>query len=78
GARLGERANDDCIFFNRDHGCVVYEVRPGQCRTRPFWRSILISPEGWASASRGCPGMNQGQAHSIGEIEAFARSDGFV
>ncbi len=28
----------DCIFYSRERGgCVVYDVRPQQCRTFPFW-----------------------------------------
>jgi hypothetical protein len=28
----------DCIFYSRDiGGCLVYEARPTQCRTFPFW-----------------------------------------
>jgi len=28
----------DCIFFDREiGGCGVYEARPIQCRTFPFW-----------------------------------------
>ncbi|RLA70551.1 MAG: YkgJ family cysteine cluster protein [Epsilonproteobacteria bacterium] len=28
----------DCIFYERKyHGCSVYEARPVQCRTFPFW-----------------------------------------
>jgi len=28
----------DCIFFDRQaNGCGVYEARPLQCRTFPFW-----------------------------------------
>ncbi len=28
----------DCIFFDREKGgCGVYEARPMQCRTFPFW-----------------------------------------
>ena len=28
----------DCIFYNRaSNGCGVYEARPTQCRTFPFW-----------------------------------------
>ena len=28
----------DCIFFDRNkNGCSVYEARPLQCRTFPFW-----------------------------------------
>ena len=28
----------ECIFYNRDsNGCEIYEARPLQCRTFPFW-----------------------------------------
>lgn len=28
----------ECVFFDRENnGCKIYEVRPTQCRTFPFW-----------------------------------------
>ena len=28
----------DCIFYSREiEGCSIYEARPQQCRTFPFW-----------------------------------------
>lgn len=28
----------DCVFFDRErNGCSIYEARPLQCRTFPFW-----------------------------------------
>jgi len=28
----------ECAFYNREtNGCSIYEVRPIQCRTFPFW-----------------------------------------
>ncbi|MDQ1268319.1 MAG: uncharacterized protein QG560_962 [Campylobacterota bacterium] len=28
----------ECAFYDRaSNGCVIYEVRPTQCRTFPFW-----------------------------------------
>lgn len=28
----------DCVFFNRSqNGCTIYQARPLQCRTFPFW-----------------------------------------
>ena len=28
----------ECIFYDRDsNGCKIYEARPTQCRTFPFW-----------------------------------------
>jgi hypothetical protein len=28
----------ECAFYDREsNGCMIYEVRPLQCRTFPFW-----------------------------------------
>ena len=51
--------------------CTVYEVRPLQCRTWPFWDGLLQSPEDWTRASRRCPGMNTGKAYTREQIEAL-------
>ena len=56
----------DCIFLDRASVpgkavCGVYEDRPAQCRTWPFWKSNLRSGQTWALASRHCPGINQGR-----------------
>ena len=41
-----------CIFFDR--GCKIYEVRPEQCRTFPFWDHLRRNP----SVLKGeCPGI---------------------
>ena len=63
---LKEKANYDCIFWESDgkEGCSVYNARPLQCRSFPFWSSILASPLAWKNASNDCPGMNKGEVHS--------------
>jgi Fe-S-cluster containining protein len=73
---LKEKSNHDCIFFQQGHGCTVYEHRPRQCRTWPFWRHVVSSPERWAEESEHCPGMNQGPLHSTEEIERISAEDG--
>ncbi len=73
GARksLKEFPNGDCVFFDgQTRRCTVYEARPRQCRTWPFWDSNLTTPEDWKHTCRVCPGSGQGQLHSLGEIEA--------
>ncbi|MDR2433205.1 MAG: YkgJ family cysteine cluster protein [Treponema sp.] len=65
---LKEKSNYDCIFW--DQGCTVYEVRPVQCRTFPFWRNVLSSPTAWELAASGCPGIGGGILHSRDRIEA--------
>ena len=73
---LTEKENTDCIFFVRGEGCSIYEVRPRQCRTWPFWRGNLATRRHWSSAADSCPGMNQGTLHYAEEIERTAAHDG--
>lgn len=49
--------------------CAIYPVRPLQCRTWPFWKSNLETPQTWDAANQRCPGMNQGRKFSQKEIE---------
>ena len=63
----------DCIFLDRSGkkpSCSLYEVRPMQCRTWPFWPESLASPEAWERIKREtpCEGMNQGKLIPIEEI----------
>jgi Fe-S-cluster containining protein len=73
GARksLKEFPTGDCVFFNTEtRGCNVYQARPRQCRTWPFWDSNLKTPEDWAHTCSVCPGSGQGKLHQIESIEA--------
>lgn len=63
---LKEKANYDCILW--ENGCTVYEDRPLQCRTFPFWDSILSSRKAWEQAATGCPGMNTGTRYTEKQI----------
>jgi uncharacterized protein len=70
---LKEKKNFDCVFW--ESGCSVYEDRPVQCSSYPFWAQLLESEEAWAAESTNCPGMGKGRLHSKREIEErlFAR-----
>ena len=65
---LREKANGDCIFYDRKTGCTIYPVRPAQCRTWPFWESNVQSPEAWERTTRICPGSGQGELIPAEEI----------
>ena len=48
---------DDCLFL-KDKRCTVYEARPTQCRTWPFW-SENLSPKAWQkNVVAYCPGAS--------------------
>ena len=67
---LVEFPNGDCVFFdNGTRKCAVYEYRPRQCRTWPFWNSNLRSPETWQETCEHCPGSGVGKLYSLEEIE---------
>jgi Fe-S-cluster containining protein len=67
---LKELPNGDCVLFDgRTRGCTVYEDRPRQCRTWPFWDSNLRSPEAWEATCEVCPGSGQGKLHQLKSIE---------
>ena len=67
---LNEFQNGDCVFFDsKTRKCQVYEARPRQCRTWPFWDSNLKSPEAWEKTCEVCPGSGRGKLYSLEEIE---------
>lgn len=65
---LKEKKDHSCIFWG-EGGCTVYEARPIQCSTYPFWSSVLSSPAAWEEEGRYCPGIGQGPRRSASEIE---------
>lgn len=75
GLRLTIKENQqtkDCIFLTRfkgSKGCAIYDFRPTQCRTWPFWSSNLHSPDDWNYAAMKCPGINKGKLYTFDEIE---------
>ena len=76
GRSLTEAEDYACVFYDDQHGCTVYEDRPRQCRTWPFWSNNLASPATWEIEARDCPGMNQGPRHDLIRIRAFSDDDG--
>lgn len=72
GARksLIEYGNGDCVFFDTQaRKCGVYDARPRQCRTWPFWDSNLSSEEDWAHTCEVCPGSGKGKLYTLTQIE---------
>jgi hypothetical protein len=67
---LVEFSNGDCVFFdNQTRKCNVYDARPRQCRTWPFWKSNVRTPEAWQGACEVCPGSGKGRLYQIEEIQ---------
>lgn len=74
GPSLRERSHGDCVFFMSGK-CVVYPVRPTQCRTYPFWFKNLRSEARWSQTCESCPGIGRGKLYSRSEILSMLRDE---
>ncbi|MEK6233747.1 MAG: YkgJ family cysteine cluster protein [Planctomycetales bacterium] len=71
---LRERPDGDCVFLDPEsRGCGLYEDRPDQCRTWPFWRSNVKTPEAWEKTCSECPGAGKGNLVSLESIQQQVR-----
>lgn len=76
GLSLNERETEhgmDCVFLDRESMpgkavCGLYEARPLQCRTFPWWPENLKSENTWKRTARGCEGIGRGPVVRIEEI----------
>ncbi|MCG8449340.1 MAG: YkgJ family cysteine cluster protein [Pirellulales bacterium] len=63
----------DCVFFDgKTRKCQVYELRPRQCRTWPFWKSNIRTPQTWEETCHACPGSGRGKLYQLEAIEEQA------
>ena len=70
---LVELPDGDCVLFDKPtHRCKVYDARPAQCRTWPFWESNVRSPEAWEETRQACPGTRRGPLVAREQIERQA------
>ncbi len=73
----------DCTFLDRTvkgrATCRLYEARPTQCRTWPFWPENLASPAAWNRAKKATPclGMDNGPIIPIESIRIQRDLDRF-
>jgi hypothetical protein len=71
---LKELPGGDCILWGGlDRGCLVYGVRPVQCKTFPFWAEYLRTPEDWRRVAERCPGVGRGRLYTLAEITKLLR-----
>ncbi len=59
----------NCVFLE-DKKCSIYEARPTQCRTWPFWPEVMKARVWNREVASFCPGVGQGPLIQAEEIKA--------
>lgn len=67
-ALINRRHSTDCVFL-AGRTCTVYDARPVQCRTYPWWSGNLLDPEAWQEAAQVCEGIDHPGAPIISASE---------
>lgn len=70
GDMVLQSSADRCIFLQRDGSCRVYEARPVQCSSYPFWPEIVKTAAAWQREARRCEGIGRGGVIPLSVIEA--------
>jgi Fe-S-cluster containining protein len=63
----------DCSFLDGKR-CSVYEARPNQCRSWPFWPENLNAKAWNKEVASYCPGVGKGRVYTAFEIEAIVKT----
>ncbi len=64
---IEEKGQPDCRFL-RGKSCGVYEGRPTQCRTWPFWPEVMDAKTWKKEVVSFCPGVGKGPVISADSI----------
>lgn len=65
--RLKDGTQGRCLFL-KGKACQVYEGRPTQCRTWPFWPEVMNAKTWQREVAQFCPGVGKGPIHSAEDI----------
>ncbi|HEX5370751.1 MAG TPA: YkgJ family cysteine cluster protein [Dehalococcoidia bacterium] len=63
-------SGEACVFL-KDNACTVYEGRPTQCRTYPWWLRNIQDRESWQEAAAFCEGIDHPSAAIVPAEEIF-------
>jgi uncharacterized protein len=63
----------DCAFLEDGSRCIVYPVRPMQCKTWPFWTENMVEETWNGPVTECCPGIGRGRLYSKNDIDILCR-----
>ena len=53
-----DQYTDVCIYLDENKKCTVYQSRPAQCKSYPFWAENVRSDRSWKRTVKECPGLD--------------------
>ena len=61
----------DCVFLEGNR-CTIYEARPSQCKTFPWWEENIENRKAWEETKKRCEGIEhpESRLYSMQEIES--------
>lgn len=62
-------AEPNCMFL-KEARCTIYEARPTQCRTWPFWPEVMPARAWRKEVMAFCPGVGKGKLVTAEEIKS--------
>ena len=74
---IEQAGTKDCVFLRKNNDqkkCMIYPVRPSQCRIWPFWPDNLANADAWNKAAQRCSGINRGRFYNFEEIEKIKKN----
>ena len=74
---IEQAGTKDCVFLRKNNDqkkCMIYPVRPSQCRIWPFWPDNLANADAWNKAAQRCSGINRGRFYSFEEIKKIKKN----
>ncbi len=71
---LKQPEQEACRFLEGKQ-CSVYEARPAQCRSWPFWPENMGAKAWDQEVVKFCPGIGKGKLYSAEEIQKLLEQD---
>ncbi|MBW7857467.1 MAG: YkgJ family cysteine cluster protein [Leptonema sp. (in: Bacteria)] len=69
------QTDDACMFLGKDNKCTIYEVRPLQCRTFPFWTSNFEGKESYQALKALSPGVRNGRGQPFSNQDVVIKTN---
>jgi Fe-S-cluster containining protein len=64
---IEKKMQDNCMFLKGSR-CGIYEARPTQCRTWPFWPEVMGAKTWAKEVAAFCPGVGKGPVVPVEKI----------